>query len=297
MKAQGAQVIIALTHLDFMTDTALAQFVPEIDLIMGGHEHENMRILRGNDFTPVTKADANARTAYIHKLVYSTKTGRLTSESELEIINERFPDDPETAAIIAKWVAKADQAFKNEGMDSAMVVATTTEELDGREAIVRNQENRLTLLIAEGMKNAVDGAQAAFYNSGSIRIDDVIPAGQTLTEYDVLRILPFGGNLVMIKIQGSLLVEVLNQGFANRGSGGFLQKSPFRGEPESWLLEGEAIKPDSWYQVVVTDFLLTGQEQGLDYLKPPNPRFEVVLTDGDIRKAVIAQLARDFPAQ
>ena len=43
-------------------------------------------------------------------------------------------------------------------------------------------------------------------NGGSIRIDDVIPAGP-MTEYDAIRMLPFGGKVVSVSLDGAALAE------------------------------------------------------------------------------------------
>ena len=39
LKREGATVIVAVTHLTFATDRALVEKFPEIDLVIGGHEH------------------------------------------------------------------------------------------------------------------------------------------------------------------------------------------------------------------------------------------------------------------
>ena len=49
-------VAVALTHLDLANDIELATLVPELDLILGGHEHENSYVLRGTDFTQIGRA-------------------------------------------------------------------------------------------------------------------------------------------------------------------------------------------------------------------------------------------------
>ena len=59
--AGKVDTIIALTHLSLAGDTALVNAVPEIDLVLGGHEHENWALQRGPHFTPIIKADANVR--------------------------------------------------------------------------------------------------------------------------------------------------------------------------------------------------------------------------------------------
>src|SRR5262249_17367882 len=53
--------IIALTHLSLAMDQELVTALPEIDVVLGGHEHENWMIRRGPRFTPIVKADANVR--------------------------------------------------------------------------------------------------------------------------------------------------------------------------------------------------------------------------------------------
>lgn len=39
LKAQGADVVVALTHMRVPNDKRLAEEVAEIDLILGGHDH------------------------------------------------------------------------------------------------------------------------------------------------------------------------------------------------------------------------------------------------------------------
>jgi 5'-nucleotidase len=57
----SVDAIVALTHLRLVDDVTLADSLPALDLILGGHEHENWSIRRGDRFTPIIKADANVR--------------------------------------------------------------------------------------------------------------------------------------------------------------------------------------------------------------------------------------------
>ena len=65
----SADVFIALTHLRLADDVTLADSLPALDLILGGHEHENWSIRRGDRFTPIIKADANVRSVAIVDLL------------------------------------------------------------------------------------------------------------------------------------------------------------------------------------------------------------------------------------
>ena len=221
LKAAGADLIVALTHLDLDDDEAIAEDVPPVDFILGGHEHENVRIYRGRDFTPVIKADANARTVYVHRLTRGDG-GAPTLTSELVRIDAAIPDDPEVAAAAKTWTDRAFDSFRADGLQPERVVTTAWVDLDGREASVRNRSTDLTRLLAEAVAAGGQDAQVALYNSGSIRIDDTIPAGTPVTEYDVLRILPFGGQVVTVTLTGAVLSQVLDAGLANRGKGGYL---------------------------------------------------------------------------
>ncbi|MCI5160339.1 MAG: bifunctional metallophosphatase/5'-nucleotidase, partial [Candidatus Electrothrix sp. AUS1_2] len=128
-------ILIALTHLNKDDDIRLAGRFPEIDLVLGGHEHENMQFWRGKDFTPIFKADANARTVYIHNLSYNAGAAKkLNITSKLYRITDELPDQPETAAVIKKWREIGYAGFGREGLRPEQVVTTTDVDLDGREA-------------------------------------------------------------------------------------------------------------------------------------------------------------------
>ena len=99
-------------------------------------------------------------------------------------------------------------------------------------------------------------------------------------------------------MSGNLLRQVLDQGQANAGKGGYLQTANVSGDGSGgWLINGEPLDGARSYTVAINDFLLTGNEQGLDYLTPDNPGLTVLATHDDIRKSTIAQLKQVFPPQ
>ncbi len=269
LEALGAEIVLGLTHLSFDSDVALAQGTQGLDLILGGHEHENVQVWRGPNLVPIFKADANARTVYIHHLDFDYKTRKLEIHSELKYVDENVPDDPEVKKVVDHWVQLAYDGFRAQGLDPATKVAVAKIDLDGREASVRNGETVLTRMLSDSM--LMPDCQGSIYNGGSIRIDDVIYKGQTITMYDVLRILPFGGFQVRAEIKGALLVKALEQGLVNKGTGGFLQRGNFGGISGAWTLNGAPIDPNARYKIVFNDFVLQGKEAGLGFLKVLEP--------------------------
>lgn len=285
-----ADFMIALTHQAIDDDIELLQKFPQIGLLLGGHEHVNYQNWRGN-FTPLLKGDANVRSVYVIDLYFDPQTGKTQVKPEFIPINDTLAEDPVVKTVVGKWMNIAFDAFRQQGFKPEEVVTTTTEALDGLESNVRTRKTNLTELIAKSLLRPYPEAELSLYNSGSIRIDDTLPAGP-ITVYDVIRVLPFGGKVQLATIKGSLLIKVLNQGMANTGAGGFLQSANTQQVNGTWQINGVPIDAKKTYQLAISDFLASGKEHGLEYLKPGNPDF-VIVNPGeniDIRKTVINQL-------
>jgi len=288
--------IVALTHLRLMDDADLVTAVPEIDVALGGHEHENWLLRRGPRFTPIIKADANARTVAIVTLTFGAPGSRPDVSSRLQLIDDSIAAAPAVATIADRWTALAFDGFRREGFAPESVVATTTEPLDGRESTVRNRGGRLTDLVAASLAHEVKHADVALLNGGSIRIDDVVPAGP-ITEYDIIRILPFGGRVLKATLDGALLARVLETGVNNQGLGGYLHAWGVRWDNGTCMVQDKPLDPAGRYQVALTDFLLTGGEVNLGYLTRNNPQVHEVEEFRDMRRAVINELRAVYPVK
>lgn len=269
----SAQVLIALTHLNIEEDRELAKSTGGYHLQIGGHEHQNHIERVGN--TTIAKADANVRSVYLHEFkVHVGATAKNKSpklKSKLIKITDKLPDDEITLATAAKWKGIAWTDFQNQGFQPDRIIRKLDTPLDGLEANIRNHQTNLGTLIAASYQWAAgENTQAGILNGGSIRIDDHIHS--VLTEYDVLRVLPFGGNVVSMEIKGSLLQQWLQDGKANKGSGGYLQYTSNITEQDGiFLLNDTAIDADTWYSIATSDFMLTGKEKNMGYLNPENP--------------------------
>jgi 5'-nucleotidase len=288
---ESAQVdaIIALTHLSLADDIALVNAVPDIDLVLGGHEHENWMIERGPHLTPIIKADANVRSVAIVTMTFGVAGARPTVTARLQVIDDTIAPDPKVDAAVKRWTTVAFDAFTRDGFTPGAAVATITAPLDGRESIVRNGSSALTDLITASLVRETGPVDAAIFNSGSIRIDDVLTPGP-ITEYDVIRVLPFGGKVLKATFDGALLASVLDAGVANKGSGGYLQAAGITRENNHWMVQGKPLNPAARYTIAIDDFLLTGGEVNLGFLTRTNPHVHDIEERRDIRQAMMAEL-------
>ncbi len=264
LKSQS-DVVVALTHLSVGDDKKLAAMLPEVPLVMGGHEHDNQIHKVGK--TTIAKADANAKTVYVHTLRYDKKTKACTVKSELRRVTSAIAGEPATAEVIAKWNKIRDAALNSSGFEPARTVATLPEPLDCREVVVRLGQCKAGEIITQAMLAAArTKPHCALLNSGSIRVDDIV--NSPLTEFDIVRMLPFGGGIVEVEMRGVLLRKTLETSEKNRGNGGYLQWGKITpGGNGQWSVDGKALDDAAVYRVILPEFLLTGNEQNMEFLK------------------------------
>ena len=273
-------LVVALTHVTLDTDIQLAEQVADIELILGGHEHENWVIQRGPYFTPIVKADANVRTAAVVTVRFPATGGRPEATARIQRIDDRIKDEPRVAREVARWIDLGFAGFRKEGFEPTEIVKVVDRPMRGTEAEVRSGSTQLTELIADAMRHEA-GTGMSVFNAGSIRIDDVLIPGP-ITQYDVIRVLPYGGKVLRATLTGDLLSRVLEMGRGNKGTGGFLQTA---GIPET-------IDPSARYTLAIASFLLTGNERNLAFLTRQNPEVSDITELRDVRLAVIDELRK-----
>lgn len=289
---RACDFIVAVTHLTIEEDERLALAVPEINLILGGHEHEHSYTYRpGLAHAPIAKADANVKTVYVHELTFDTMSRQLRIESRLEPILPEQPEDRDTASAIAIWNERGMKSFEAQyGYKPGAAVFTSPEPLEGRDELVRSVGTNLTKLVTASMLHA-SKADAAILNCGTIRLDDVLPAGE-ITYYDVHQILPYEGAVVTAKIPGALLKRILDQGEAIPQDGGFLQWANIAGSRAAgWTIGGKPLEATKPYVIAGTSYMLGGLEAKYAELNlGTNPAIRSRRTIADQREAFIDYL-------
>ncbi len=294
----GSDVVVGLTHLAIDEDKELLRRVPGIKLIMGGHEHDHRYLQVGDSY--IAKADANAKTAYVHRLQFDKNTKKLTVASQPVNIDSTFAFQPQTQAMVQKWTDIAARSFQELGFDPNTILMTATTPLDGRESSIRHGSTNLTELIIKAVSAAAPDAELSILNSGAIRIDDQLSG--PVTQYDIIRTLPYGGKIVEVEMKGELLEKVLTIGRdQNAGEGGFLQldRATYDSARKQWLIGEKPLNRQQMYRVAMPGFLITGGEKNLEFLKLDSPGIGKVYEPDaqhksdprhDIRSAVISYI-------
>jgi len=283
-------VVLGLTHLDIDDDEKLAAVSPGVLLFMGGHDHNNMS--RYIESTVITKADANAKTVYIHRITFHPDSKVATLRSSLKTIDDRIAEDAPTKAVVEKWQAYADKAMVQMGYNPKRILMTAETPLECTESAIRSRPTNYGKLAAQSLATAWPGMDVYFLNSGSMRVDDNLSGA--ITECDVLRTFPFAGSVVKMELPGDVLKQVLDIGLVkNRGEGGYFQITNVEDRGGQWQIGKELLRSDKTYSVVLPKFVAEGNERNLELFKkytfqePPTFALKGATIKNDIRDIVM----------
>lgn len=209
MKAKGAQVVIAITHLAMREDKQVARCAP-VDVIIGGHEHEMLESLSGR--TPIFKWGADARDLGRIDLNIKLPGGELESIDWAAIpVTSSVAEEPQSAALIADYEKKV-------SADVDKPIGSTSVPLDARGEMNRSRETNLGSFIADAYRKALK-SDVALFNGGSIRAGKVFSPGP-LTKRDVMAILPYENPIVKIEVTGATLRAALEHGVSRSAEEG-----------------------------------------------------------------------------
>lgn len=266
----SCDAVVAVTHQLIEEDSVLAARLPGLALILGGHEHD-MRLQKVGAVY-ITKAHSNARSAYVVNLHINKKEHTIAAMPELKLLDSSVILDAATDSVVKKWTGIAGKNYASLGFDPGKIVLKQGEPLEGRETKTRTQPTNFSRMIVAAIEQAVPAAAIAIINSGAIRVDDVLQL--PVTQYDILRSLPFGGGIVEVDMKGRLLMQTLEAGRNNTGLGGFLVYSAHTRYDEAakkWFIKDQPIAEEQAYKVALPDFLMTGGEANMGFLTKDNP--------------------------
>lgn len=247
-EADGINKIIALTHLGYASsptfgnDLVLANQVDGIDIIVGGHSHTRLSVPvlveSGDSPTVIVQAGANADYLGTLNVTFNAAgeivdhTGELINATGTdEDGNPVYPANQEIINAIADYKTEVDE-ISNEEIEAEAVrdIINPRHNEDEDTDSVRANETPLGNLITDAMlaktKELYPDTVIAFQNGGGIRAP--IDAGP-ITVGEVINVLPFGNNPVVVDLSGEELKELfeISYGADQRPAGGLEENGGF----------------------------------------------------------------------
>lgn len=257
LKQHNVDVVVALTHLNIADDRRLVERFPEIDVVIGGHEHYPIVVTANR--TLISKAGSDAR--FVARIDINKTDAVLERHFQLIPVSAAIPDDPRTADVVNSFERRL-------GSELDAVVATSTIDLDAEELRLRAGETNLGDLFADAIRASV-GADVAIMNSGSIRGDRIYEAGP-ITRRTLIAMHPFGNAVTKAALSGRLLLEALTFGVSKlpATAGHFPQISgmtmtvdltvPPSERVKNVMIDGTPLDLNATYTVALPDYVLTG---------------------------------------
>lgn len=269
LREAGAQIVIALTHLGLSADQALAEAVPDIDVIVGGHSHNRMR-------EPLRAG----RTLIVHAGAHGSDLGRLDlTVREGRIVEHRrtlipVVGDIEAHAEVARAVAR--QRAPHEAAMTAPVARTAAlieraQTLSGNTAEPRERQSPADSLFADAVREAT-GAQIAFLPGVGYGV--ALQPG-TVPAHALKNLIPHDSRIWTMTLTGAQIREVLEQAVENvtthdptKKVGGMIQVSGLRFAYQPDAARGQrvrevvvgagALDPAARYRVATNALLANG---------------------------------------
>jgi 5'-nucleotidase/UDP-sugar diphosphatase len=264
LKAQGADLIVAVVHADRQIDLKLYDS-GLFDFVLSGHDHDLTLLFNGRTVLAESMTEANYVTAIDVKADVSEKDGkgRVTWWPDVRVIDTAgVTPDPETQARI--------DAYKKElDADLNVAIGTSSEPLDSRKAILRTQEAAIGNLIADALRAATQ-SDVAIINGGGIRGNKQYPSGAELTRRDILTELPFGNRTVKLSVTGDMIKAALENGVSDvaNAAGRFPQVSgltftadltrPPGQRVDNVMIGGKPLDPATSYTLATNDYMASG---------------------------------------
>jgi 5'-nucleotidase len=165
LRADGAQLVVVLSHMRVPNDEKLASEVKGVDVILGGHDH--FPHANASAPTPLFKSGTDFR--WLSKVAVTLPAeGNTASEKgkvdyELITVPRDIAPDAEGNALVDKYAADMQSKL-------GKVLAECNIILDATAATCRTQESNVGNFICDIMRREYD-ADCCLLNSGTIRSD------------------------------------------------------------------------------------------------------------------------------
>lgn len=280
IKSQGVNKIFVVSHCGVDQEKEMAENIPEIDVVVGGHSHTRLD-------KPVIVKHEDGSTAYVVQTgCYGRALGRLdlafNKKGELVVPQSKY----RLINITDKIFQDADlQAYLNEKGKPFAALATTfianaTGNFDNK---FRNYpwDSPIGDLICDALADAGSeyGATIALQNRGGIR--GPLEQGQVSIQR-VREILPFANRLMVATLKGDALLQVMEKSVSGMLGARFLDVHGLKfaydpsKDPGKRIIfafaqnkEGqwEKIAPNDLYRIGVNDFTFGGGE-GYEFKDP-----------------------------
>jgi 5'-nucleotidase/UDP-sugar diphosphatase len=273
-----SDVIIVLSHAGFDTDQRIAAALPEINVIVGGHTHTELRTPKVIGNTIIVQAGSKAQNVGRLELTIDRATKQISGYSKDNVlfaaVSNKAQTPKEIAEMFNKLIAEGRAATQKVIGETAidLVRAYTA---DGRSTGEYPSGNLVVDAMLWANQAGDTPADFAIHNNAGIRAD--IPKG-TITYGQLFEMLPFDNVLVAMDLKGEHIKAVLEVAVScprvNTLVAGmsftYDCSKPAGNRVSNILIRGKPLDPQKVYRVQTIDYLATGGDGQIAFRQGTN---------------------------
>lgn len=228
LKEEGVEIIIALGHSGYEKDIELAEKIPELDIVVGGHSHTflytkknpedpypSIETPRGEYPTYVTNLNSSKVIPVVQAYCYTKYLGHLqlnfsaegdlltpvegtgVSFAEPILLDSSIDQNPEVLEMMKPFQANLTEFYTVIGENKIIL-----------EENAPSEESNIGDVIAEAMAGVYNDTRISFTNNGGIR--STIDVGEVMYD-DILYVLPFDNTVDLVTMKGQGIKDALER--------------------------------------------------------------------------------------
>lgn len=278
LRREGAEIVIALTHLGLSGDKRLAEQVAGIDVIVGGHSHNRMH--EAMQIGPTLIVQAGAHGSDLGRLdLMVERDGKRAKivQHKRQLIALTNEPDRELSAQIGAQVA-AHKAQMNERVGRAQTALIRAQTLGGEKPKARDEESPVDDLFADAVRESTK-SEAAFLPGVGYGV--AIQPGD-ITAEQLKNLVPHDSEIMTMSLSGRQIKSILEQSIENfttddaaQKVGGMIQVSglnfsydpqrPPNRRVQSVTIGGKPLETSRSYRIATNSLLAEGGHKYGDF--------------------------------
>ena len=293
LRAEGANIIVAVSHMGLENDLAIARDFPDVDVILGGHNHIAL-----DPSIVVTNEVTGRRIVVCHSGAFAKFIGRLdlvirddevlSHDYHLFPVDSTVPRDPEVESILNEYREQIDYDLKLDQVIGYAESELTRYGSTGGDSMLGN-------LASEAMR-FYPGVETEIALSNTLGIRSDIPPGNITL--DVLyNAMPFDNTVTTMFLSGREVQELLDYvsyRSSERGCNSQAQVAGIRFSMDCTaqvakdiVINGAALDPDGTYELATNNYIAHGGS-GFEVLKRNTTQIDTGISIRDVVKQAIS---------
>jgi 5'-nucleotidase/UDP-sugar diphosphatase len=295
LRAQGADIIVAVSHMGLDDDLELAEDMDEVDIFIGGHHHvaidPPLVVTNKHSGKRIPVVHSGAFAKFVGRADFVIRDGQVLSHSyQLFPVDRTVPQDPEVLEILEEYQEQLDYDFNTDQVIGYANTMLTRYGSTGGDSMLGN-------FTAESMR-AYPGVETEVAITNTLGIRSDIGEGE-ITLDDLYNSMPFDNTITTMYLSGREIQEVLDFATSrstDRGCQSQIQVAGIRFTMDcrqavatDIVINGVPLDQDGTYEIATNNYIAHGGS-GFSMLERNTTQNDTGVSIRDVVRAAITNI-------